>query len=682
MEFNFFGNKFDINIRHQEKNIDRIRTKKIYDKYNFRIFILLAIFVFFSIIFVYYKTKTDYVIGTPAKRDVIAYKTITYEKDILDKEIKKKILKNTKPEYDRHDDVAKAEVDKFSKVLQNLSLVDLKNLNEVHLFIKENNLNISPEDLISVGINGGNKYHIYLIDILNKIYEEGVIDKDDLTKILSKKQIVLDDYEKNLINNFIEPNLIINEEETNAKIDANIRALKNNTITIKKGDFILKKGDEISESKYEQLKQLGLVSNYERNLRNVFSIIYVLMISISFYVGGKKFLSKGINSKGFYPMLISFVLVNVLYLLTINKSDTLLYLVPFATVSIISSMLTQDKQFSIAVSCMTNILLAPNLEWFCAMTIVSIVSIYNNIKLTNRMELVKNGFKIGAIQGLFVLIYAGVYNYGIKYLTILLTFSIISGFLTGMICLGIIPYFENAFSILTDIKLLETGDYSSPLLKRLLLEAPGTFYHSIMVGALAEQAAEAIGANPILARVGAYYHDIGKLKRPVYFVENQGGLTNLHNELKPSLSALILTSHPKDGYILGKQYGLPKEVLDIIIEHHGTTMVQYFYYKAVEIGENINETDFRYVGPKPSTKESAIVMLADTVEAAIRASSDKSKEGIENTIRYLIKYKIDDNQLDECDIKLKDIEAIIQAFLKVLKAAYHERIQYPKISRK
>ena len=126
MEFNFFGNKFDINIRHQEKNIDRIRTKKIYDKYNFRIFILLAIFVFFSIIFVYYKTKTDYVIGTPAKRDVIAYKTITYEKDILDKEIKKKILKNTKPEYDRHDDVAKAEVDKFSKVLQNLSLVDLK----------------------------------------------------------------------------------------------------------------------------------------------------------------------------------------------------------------------------------------------------------------------------------------------------------------------------------------------------------------------------------------------------------------------------------------------------------------------------------------------------------------------------------------------------------------------------
>ena len=316
------------------------------------------------------------------------------------------------------------------------------------------------------------------------------------------------------------------------------------------------------------------------------------------------------------------------------------------------------------------------------MMIVSLVAMYNNSKITNRMELVKNGFKVGALQAIFAIIYSAVYNYDLKLMTIILTFSIISGFLTGMICLGIMPYFENAFSILTDIKLLEIGDYSSPLLKRLLLEAPGTFYHSVMVGALAEQAAEAIGANPILARVGAYYHDIGKLKRPIYFVENQGGLSNLHDELKPSLSSLILTSHPRDGYILGKQYGLPQEVLDIIIQHHGTTMVQYFYYKAVETGENISETDFRYAGPRPQTKESAIVMLADTVEAAVRASTDKSKEGIENTIRYLIKYKIDDNQLYECEINLKDIETLVQAFLKVLKAAYHERIQYPKINRK
>ena len=681
MEFNFFGNKFELSIKKQE-DIEEIKKGNIYDRYNFKISIFLLIFMFFSALFIYYKNKNEYIIGTQAKHDVIAYKTIKYEKDILDKDLKSKILKNTKPEYNRKEDVEKEEISRFTKVLTELSSLDLKNEKLVREFIDANNLDIKTEDLISVGINGGNKYHIYLIDILSKIYEEGVISPEDLTKILSKKQIVLDDYEKELIKNFVKPNLVINEEETKLKIENNIKALKNNTIVIKKGDFILKKGDEITSSAYEQLKVLGLVTGYDKTIRNIFTVVYTLMIAISFYISGKKFLKKGINSKGFYPTLISFFFVNFIYLLTINKSDTLLYLIPFAVVSIIASILTTDKMFSLAVSAMTNYLLAPNLEWFIAMMIVSLVAMYNNSKITNRMELVKNGFKVGALQAIFAIIYSAVYNYDLKLMTIILTFSIISGFLTGMICLGIMPYFENAFSILTDIKLLEIGDYSSPLLKRLLLEAPGTFYHSVMVGALAEQAAEAIGANPILARVGAYYHDIGKLKRPIYFVENQGGLSNLHDELKPSLSSLILTSHPRDGYILGKQYGLPQEVLDIIIQHHGTTMVQYFYYKAVETGENISETDFRYAGPRPQTKESAIVMLADTVEAAVRASTDKSKEGIENTIRYLIKYKIDDNQLYECEINLKDIETLVQAFLKVLKAAYHERIQYPKINRK
>lgn len=682
MQFNLFGNKLEVNIKRKEKHIEHSKINILSNRYDVRIGFFILFFVIFSILFVYYKNKTEYVVGNFAKNDVIAYKTVKYEKDILDKDLKEKILKNTKPEYDRKDEIAKEQLESFSNVLKKLDSVDLKDIDAVRKFKKENNLNISSDDLISVGINKGNKYHMYLLDILTKIYDEGITNKVDLTKILSKKQIVLDNYEKELIKNFIQPNLIINAEETKSKIDNNIKALKNNTIVIKKGDFILKKGDEITSSKYEQLKQLGLVTGYDKTVSSIFRIIYTIMVSFAFYIGGKKYLSKGINSKGFYPSLICFNIVNLLYLLTINKSDLLLYIIPFATIPIISSILTKDKLFAFILTCMSIFLLAPNLEWFVAMSIISIFSIYNNSKITSRIELVKNGFIIGAIQGIFGVIYAIVYNYDFKTITIILTFSLLSGFFTGMICLGIMPYFENAFSILTDIKLLETGDYSAPLLKRLLLEAPGTFYHSIMVGALAEQAAEAIGANPILARVGAYYHDIGKLKRPVYFVENQGGLANLHDELKPSLSALLLTSHPKDGYILAKQYGLPQEVLDIIIEHHGTTMVQYFYYKAVETGENINETDFRYAGPRPSSKESAIVMLADTVEAAVRASNDKSKEGIENTIRYLVKYKIDDNQLINCDISLKDVETIVQAFLQVLKAAYHERIQYPKISRK
>lgn len=239
MQFNFFGNKFEINItKRQEKNFN---INKLYGKYNVRMSAFILSFILFSGLFIYYRNKTEYVIGTQAKHDVIAYKTVKYSKDILDKDLKEKILKNTKPEYDRKDEIADAQLKKFTNVLNNLSTVDLKDIGDVRKFIRDNKLNISSDDLISVGINGGNKYHIYLEDILTKIYEEGLTSTQDLTKILSKKQIILDDYEKELIKNFIEPNLIINEEETNAKIDSNIRALKNNTIVIKKGDFILKK---------------------------------------------------------------------------------------------------------------------------------------------------------------------------------------------------------------------------------------------------------------------------------------------------------------------------------------------------------------------------------------------------------------------------------------------------------
>lgn len=251
-----------------------------------------------------------------------------------------------------------------------------------------------------------------------------------------------------------------------------------------------------------------------------------------------------------------------------------------------------------------------------------------------------------------------------------------------MFSLALIPYLENTFDILTDIKLLELSDFSHTLLKQLLLQAPGTFHHSIMVGALAESGAEAIGANATFARIASYYHDIGKMKRPNFFIENQRGGENPHNKIKASLSALIITSHTKDGYILGKQNKLPKEILDIILGHHGTTLVQYFYYKALSEDKEVLEADFRYSGPKPKSKEAAIILLADTVEAAVRSSEDKSREGIEKLIRYLIKYKIDDDQLSDSDLTMREIEEVTQAFLNTLQGAYHERIKYPKVDEK
>ena len=681
MKINFFGKKFEINIKSVNINFSLEKIEEKDNKYRYRILMLMITFLFFAIFNVISKNKTKYSVGSEVKRDIIAHKTITYEKDILNEDIKNRILKNTTPEYDRLDELANEKIKSFYELLQELSQLDIKDETKIKAFIEKHKLNISVVDVKKIGINDGLKYYIYLTDILTEAYGEGIVKKTDFNKFLSKKQIVLENYEKNLIKNYIVPNLVINEEKTREKINENIKTLKNNKITVHKGDIIAKKGDVITQTTYEQLENLGLVNNHDKISRIAFKIIFVITIAILYYITGNFYFKNAINSKGFYPSFIIFTIINSVYTL-VNGYDYIIFVIPYVAISIISSILTKEKVFSLSIAVLNAILIAPDLEWFIVMVIISIIAISTNQKLKNRLEIVKNGFKIGVLQAIFSVMYAIMYNYSINNMAIFVIFSLVSGFLTGMICLGLLPYFENAFSILTDIKLIELGDYSSPLLKKLLLTAPGTFHHSIMVGALAESAAEVVGANPILARVGAYYHDIGKMKRPLYFVENQGGLENLHNELKPSLSSLILTSHPKDGYILGKEYGLPEEILNIIVEHHGTTMVQYFYYKAVEIGENVSETDFRYIGPKPSSKEAAIVMLADTVEAAVRASKDKSREGIENTIRYLVKYKIDDNQLSNCDINLRDIEKIINSFLDVLKAAYHERIQYPKINSK
>lgn len=677
MNYNFFGKNIEISIKNVEKGISK--TKNRIGRFKYRVFFILFSYIIMAILLVYKKNPNEYRLNSIATEDVIAFKDFEYRTDLLDDNLKKKIVNSTTPVYDVIEGVVETQKKRFTQFFQDLSYVNLKDENKIREFIINNKLeNVDVDDIVKIGINNDFKYFSNLTDVLKSIYSNGIYNKNDFNKILSKKQIVLSDYEKKILLNFVKPNLNLNKEKTEEKIKNNINALKTVIVKVQKGDIIVKEGEKITKDIHTKLVELGIAHNYTRTFRNVINMIVLFVICFIFVVFSKIYFYSAIVSKGFYPTLILFVIINLLNVLTI-KEPIFRYLIPFAILSIISNMFTKNKVFAFTISSISNILVCNDLEWFIIMEVITLIAINTNDDLTNRIDLVKNGFKIGAYQAFLSILYSGIYFTDFTTLVFTVAFSLISGFLTGMICLGIIPYFENTFKILTDIKLLELGDYSFPLLKRMLIEAPGTFYHSIMVGALAEQAAVAIGANPILARVGAYYRDVGKLKRPIYFVENQGGLENLHNKLKPSLSALLLTSHARDGYILAKQYGLPEEIMNIIIEHHGTTMVQYFYYKAVEIGENINETDFRYSGPKPSTKESAIVMLADTVEAAIRASTDKSKEEIENTIRYLIKYKIDDNQLNECDIKLADIEKIVQAFLQVLKAAYHERIQYPKI---
>jgi putative nucleotidyltransferase with HDIG domain len=257
-------------------------------------------------------------------------------------------------------------------------------------------------------------------------------------------------------------------------------------------------------------------------------------------------------------------------------------------------------------------------------------------------------------------------------------FGSLGGLITAILTLGMLPFFEYIFGVTTDIRLLELGSPSHPLLRRLMTEAPGTYSHSVMTGNLAETAAEAIDANPVLARVGAYFHDVGKIRRPGFFVENQAGGDNPHDTTSPTLSALIITAHVREGVELAREYRLPKEIVDIIRQHHGTSMVAYFYDKASRNGETVLDSDFRYSGERPSSPEAALVMLADSVEAAVRSISKPTPPKIEEAIRKVVAAKMADHQLDDADLTLADIERIIQVYARMLASVYHPRIEYPE----
>ena len=251
---------------------------------------------------------------------------------------------------------------------------------------------------------------------------------------------------------------------------------------------------------------------------------------------------------------------------------------------------------------------------------------------------------------------------------------------SAVLAIGILPFLESSFDIVTTLKLLELANPNNPLLKKLLMEAPGTYHHSMLVANLAEMAAEEIDANPVIARVGAYFHDVGKLKRPFFFGENQIGKENPHDKINPNLSTLIIISHVKDGVELAKEYNLPDVIKDIIQQHHGTTLVKYFYYIMKNNAENpdeIKEEDFKYQGPIPSSKEAGIIMLADSVEAAVRSINDPTKGKIEEMVNNIIKDKLHSGQLDNCDLTLKDLEKIRKCFLKALYGIYHQRVEYP-----
>ena len=363
------------------------------------------------------------------------------------------------------------------------------------------------------------------------------------------------------------------------------------------------------------------------------------------------------------------------------------YYIPLVSVPLLVMLLFSDLQLAFSMSLMSSalvtLMVGGGADFLLITFIGGLAGIYAVKDARTRGTVLRAGLLVGVVQVLgYVLFHPelshAAFKMGLKPL-------FINGLVSAMVVIATLKVFEYLFGELTNFSLLELSDsLNQPLLKRLAFEAPGTYHHSLILSNLAGAAADGIGANQLLARVGAYYHDIGKLVKPEYFTENQMMTDNKHDILEPSMSRLVILNHVKEGVDIAHQAGLSQRIIDFIEQHHGTSLIFYFYQKALEGGEigDIPEASYRYQGPKPQTREVAIVMLADAVEGATRSLDEHTPTKIEEVVRKVVNNKFIDGQLDECNLTLREIEKIGKVFSRVLSAMYHVRVKYPNASPK
>ena len=409
-----------------------------------------------------------------------------------------------------------------------------------------------------------------------------------------------------------------------------------------------------------------------------FSLLIPFLV---FIIGLHLFFYKKIKGTTYVHLVLLLVLMMAGAQLLKSSPALSVYYLPVAALPMMVMLLFGDVQLSLLMAFLGSAICGLQVDFSLSEMIVffiaGMVGVYKVKEARTRGVLIKAGLWVALIQVIGFLLINPLINKDIC--LYILKPLLIGGFASALILMATSKIFETIFGEITNFTLLELSDTAHPLLKKLLIEAPGSYHHSMVVANLSEAAADAIGANALLTRVGAYYHDIGKTVKPLYFTENQQALGNKHDALEPSMSRLVILNHIKEGVELAQQYKLNRKLVDFIPEHHGTSIIHYFYQKAVaEAGnEEVDEENFRYPGPKPQTKETAIVMLADSAEGATRSLGDFTPLRIEEMVRKVINNKFIDGQLDECNLTLREIEAIAASFTRVLTAMYHSRIKYP-----
>lgn len=638
-----------------------------------------------------------------SKKDIIAQKTLTVEDVKRTEQHKREVAQKVEPILvPAEDDFIKSNLE----TLQNSVIQIRKKSTSEAEKIKELNVLFDLSDnpkkdfiidfLLHVDDNSLQEafdkaslslVNILQVGIMEKDYEKDNIKtliKNNLVSNVSKRQVSVISA---LLEQVIVPNLVVDDAATEiARLNAQ-DSVKPYKVTFQKGEKIVFEGEPVTRLKRDALREAGY-NVYELNWQGILSIyILVLLITITF-LAYLKFFEKDFLETRYLSLagMLTTIMSTIAVVLPTGSSP---YILPIPAVIIIAAIFLSPR-IAFLLSTLILVVLTVGMQYetqfiitFIVLALIGMITV-SKIRYSKRVDLIRVGFHLG-IAGVLIMLslyfidkcLIDVSNYLILRNCI---FIFINCLISSIAALGLSPLFESTFHIITPYGLAELGDHNQPLLKRLQIEAPGTYHHSLMVSTLCEAAAEAIGANPILARVGAFYHDIGKLKRPLFFVENQSyfSIENPHNTLNPRLSKMVITAHPKDGIDLAKEYGLPGIINDFILQHHGEGLAKYFYNQAIqEEGiENVKEEQFRYTGPKPNRKETAILMLADAVESAVRAMKGATTEEIEQIIDKIIVERLNDGQLADSPLTLKDIKIIAATFSRILRGMQHNRIKY------
>lgn len=519
-------------------------------------------------------------------------------------------------------------------------------------------------------------------------------------------QPLVKDLNYNLINlivdfcqRIVQPNITLNKSETQQRKQAAVDEVKPVFYKIKTGEMILREGERASELQLLKLRAMQTQKNQEKmyaKSMGALLMVLCLLLTVYFLITHRADRPALRNNKDllfvcsmlvafFYlPSICSVLFKSLMHMTTYSVSATSMkFGIPIASGAMTICLfmgLDVAVSFAVVIAACSAVIFDNQFEIFIFFLLNSSMAAYWLQDCRERKVFVRAGIKIGILNILLasaIWVYTG--HFSASKLFWDCTFAFLGGIGSGIITAGLVPLLEIAFGYTTDIRLLELANLDRPILRRLMLEAPGTYHHSVIVGSMVEAAASEIGANPLLAKVCGYYHDIGKINKPLYFVENQTDGKNRHDKLAPSMSSLILISHVKHGVEIARENKLGQTIIDTIRQHHGTTLIKYFYEKAKQKKgvDAVKIEDFSYPGPKPQTREAGLVMLADVVEAASRTLENPTPSRIQGNVQKLINMLFTDGQLDNCELTLRDLHNIAKSFNKILNGIHHHRIEYP-----